>query len=259
MRRVVGEVDVYVRALQSAKSLADPTPSWRRGRSLPRPRAVVGYIFAARLRRRTGSPHSRPTRCSGLAVFDESPSGPGLDFTDKAEGYDFYPQQTINLFRSSTRSSASVSRNRAASHDHLLSSPRINQHLDAARGRARRAGPCWSCLRDLICWLRSRDANVSEKFRRRPAGRPRRRRRVRFAPSRASSIVLGIVPRIRLIVLQRRERLADDERFDLVVATNIFAYYDAFEQSTALSNAAATPARWDTARTMRSRNCRPSP
>ncbi len=40
-------------------------------------------------------------------------------------------------------------------------------------------------------------------------------------------------------MLQRRERLADDERFDLVVATNIFVYYDAFEQSMALSNVAA--------------------
>ena len=39
-------------------------------------------------------------------------------------------------------------------------------------------------------------------------------------------------------MLQRFEPLAADERFDLVIATNILIYYDAFEQSLALANVA---------------------
>src|SRR6185436_17456328 len=49
---------------------------------------------------------------------------------------------------------------------------------------------------------------------------------------------LAIVAEDLNIVLQRREPPAEDERFDLVIATNIFVYYDPFEQSLALANAA---------------------
>ena len=38
---------------------------------------------------------------------------------------------------------------------------------------------------------------------------------------------------------QLLERPADDDRFDLVVATNVLVYYDAFAQSLALANVAS--------------------
>ena len=38
--------------------------------------------------------------------------------------------------------------------------------------------------------------------------------------------------------MQRLEQASDNERFDLVIATNILIYYDVFEQSLALSNIA---------------------
>jgi len=40
-------------------------------------------------------------------------------------------------------------------------------------------------------------------------------------------------------VLERLAPLPDDERFDLIVATNILVYYSLFEQSLALANIAA--------------------
>ena len=40
------------------------------------------------------------------------------------------------------------------------------------------------------------------------------------------------------IVVQRLDPLASDERFDLVIATNILIYYDLFEQSLAFANVA---------------------
>jgi hypothetical protein len=54
-------------------------------------------------------------------------------------------------------------------------------------------------------------------------------RAIRVVPSIAQSIV----PIEMNIVL---ERLADEDRFDLVIATNVLVYYDAFAQSLALAN-----------------------
>jgi SAM-dependent methyltransferase len=47
-----------------------------------------------------------------------------------------------------------------------------------------------------------------------------------------------ITPRNLNIVIDRLE-LAEAERFDLIVATNVLTYYDPFEQSLALTNIAA--------------------
>ena len=58
--------------------------------------------------------------------------GPGLDFTDKAEGYDFYPVQTIQPFALAD----SLMRVQLAAPDLTIStfdlSPRVNAHLSAA-------------------------------------------------------------------------------------------------------------------------------
>ena len=51
-------------------------------------------------------------------------------------------------------------------------------------------------------------------------------------------VVLTIVPRDLNIVVQR-EPLAPSDRYDLIVATNVLVYYDAFEQSLALANIAS--------------------
>jgi chemotaxis methyl-accepting protein methylase len=40
------------------------------------------------------------------------------------------------------------------------------------------------------------------------------------------------------IIVERLDPLADQERFDLIVATNILVYYDAFDQALALANVA---------------------
>ena len=50
--------------------------------------------------------------------------------------------------------------------------------------------------------------------------------------------MLAIGPEDLNIVLQRREPLRVEDRFDLVIATNVLVYYDVFEQSLALVNVA---------------------
>jgi predicted TPR repeat methyltransferase len=61
-----------------------------------------------------------------------------------------------------------------------------------------------------------------------------RTRSVRIQPG----VVRSIVPRDLNLVIDRLP-VGDDERFDLIVATNVLVYYDLFEQALAASNAAA--------------------
>ena len=52
------------------------------------------------------------------------------------------------------------------------------------------------------------------------------------------AVVLACEP-VDLNIVLERQNLSDGERFDLIVGTNIFVYYDAFEQMLALENAGA--------------------
>ena len=176
--------------------------------------------------------------------------GPGLDFTDKHEGHDFYPPQTIQPFAVID----SLIRLGLADADQVRMttfdlSPRINHHLEAARQGARAGGayvlelprtmdPPWTP--SLVAyWERLGDrigvAGEAVKAVAVPpsAGRVEVRA-VRVRPA----VVMSIVPQDLNIVLQRLEPLPADERFDLIIATNILAYYDVFEQSLALVNVA---------------------
>jgi len=59
-------------------------------------------------------------------------------------------------------------------------------------------------------------------------------RAVRIRPD----VVLSLQP-VDLNIVLERINLAEADRFDLIVGTNIFIYYDAFERSLALENAGA--------------------
>jgi len=176
--------------------------------------------------------------------------GPGLDFSDKAEGYDFYPQQTIQPFALID----SLTRLGLAAPDDLRVttldlSPRVNQHLAAALERARRGEPYVLQLPladdeparqwqpDLISYWQKFGDRIGEEVAAIPvpasAGNVRLRA-VRVRPG----VVLSMTPQDLNIVLERLE-LAAAERFDVIVATNILVYYSAFEQALALSNASA--------------------
>ena len=173
--------------------------------------------------------------------------GPGLDFTNKADGYDFYPQQSIQPFALID----SLLRLGLAPGDGLRVttfdlSPRINEHLTAARARAARGqaypihlpldrAEAWRS--DLLTFWRTVGSQIADDG---PTGAGPwsddevavRALRVRSSP------VLAIEPRDLNIVVQRLV-LDADARFDLIVATNVLVYYDRFEQSLAMANAAA--------------------
>jgi hypothetical protein len=171
--------------------------------------------------------------------------GPGLDFTDKLEGHDFYPQQTSQPFAvidSLIRLGLARSDQYQATTFDL--SQRINHHLEAARERARAGGAYALQLpRDadlawapgLVAFWRRLGDRVGEETRAVTAPPNTARVEVRAVGVRPA-VVLSIVPMDLNIVLQRLEPLAAEEQFDLIVATNVLAYYDVFEQSLAFVN-----------------------
>jgi hypothetical protein len=169
--------------------------------------------------------------------------GPGLDFTDKLEGYDFYPQQTIQPFAVID----SLMRYGLADPDGVDVvafdlSARVLQHVGAARARAQQGMPYTVVLphntdrpwTPALVDYWGRFGNFIGEAGKGPA-----------APSGAGhvdvrsvavrpEVVRSMTARDVNIVLERPEI----EPFDLVIATNILIYYGVFEQSLALSNIA---------------------
>jgi len=168
--------------------------------------------------------------------------GPGLDFTDKLGGYDFYPEQTIQPFAlmdSLLRLDlAGDGRVEIAAFD---LSPRVLRHLELARERARAGIPYSLVLpRDTD---RAWTAELLEYWRRlgnwvgsetKPVAPPQGAGRVEVRTMLVRpSAVLSVTPVDLNIVTERI-----DAQFDLVIATNILLYYDVFEQSMAAMNIA---------------------
>jgi hypothetical protein len=170
--------------------------------------------------------------------------GPGLDFSDKAEGFDFYPQQSIqpfavvdSLLRLGLARADSV---RLTTFD---LSPRVNQHLESAQRRAANGqayvlqlpldlnDPAHEWHPDLVSYWRHFGDQIGREV---PP--------VRVAPASVQMRAVSVRPRL-VATLQVRDvnivlERTDDAPFDLIVATNILVYYDPFEQSLAVANIA---------------------
>jgi SAM-dependent methyltransferase len=180
--------------------------------------------------------------------------GPGLDFSDKNEdaSYDYYPQQTLQpfaLYDSLLR--LGLAKSKAVSMSIFDISPRVIDHIQRARERARmNTGYVLQVPRevtrradqdpwpaDLIAYWRALGDRVGAEVA--PITPPNvfqglETRAVRIRPD----VVLNLQP-VDLNIVLERSKLPEADRFDLIVGTNIFIYYDAFERSLALENAGA--------------------
>ena len=170
--------------------------------------------------------------------------GPGLDFTDKAAGYDFYPQQTLQPF---ALLDTLLRLGLAKPEDLQLTafdvSPRIHDHLAQARQRAQRGLPYVVQLPldstaqwkpEMLAYWQGFGVQIGKPV---AAG---------ALPSGLASLqmrAVAVQPQwVRKIsstdlnVVWQRADASTEAVYDLIVATNILVYYDVFEQSLALSN-----------------------
>ena len=247
--RVLAELDKNERALESAKQLGDPNAELATYLTLFRERGLssdTSVLPAFAIEQALETIKAQGVLGAG-SVRRVAIVGPGLDFANKADGYDFYPQQTIQPFAAID----SLIRLGLAKPGELRLttfdlSPRVNQHIEAARQRTRGGSsymlhlplsgeePWNPAVVEYWQRLGDRIGTQGEALTAPPGAGTIRVRAVRVNPA----VVTSIVPRDLNIVLERLEPLATDERFDLVIATNILVYYDVFEQSLALVNVA---------------------
>ena len=176
--------------------------------------------------------------------------GPGLDFVNKQEGVDFYPPQTVQPFAVLD----SLLRLGLASADNVELytmdiSSRVNLHIEAARrnavqGRSYTVQLPWytegrmtpEFRANFIQYWQRLGAKIGEPVAPIPVPASATgfdTRAVKIRPS----VVTHIKPVDMNIVFQRLP-LPPEERFDLIIGTNIFLYYGGFEQSLARVNVA---------------------
>ena len=170
--------------------------------------------------------------------------GPGLDFTDKDSGFDYYPLQTLQPFALVD----SLLRLEMARTSDLeitvfdISNPALD-HLAQAIGRARLGQPY---TMQLVLDRSSTWTNGAVDYWRRLGDRVGSKTTPMPAPSQIQNIdrrAVQIRPEIvkllqpqPLNVISQHVEAPAGKRFDLIVATNVFLYYDRFELALAMLN-----------------------
>jgi hypothetical protein len=171
--------------------------------------------------------------------------GPGLDFADKDVGFDFYPQQTLQPFAVlDALKRLDLASSPTDPEIVLLDiSPRVVDHVKQARARAARnigytlnlplpkSTPWLPEVRRYWQTFGDRIATPFQAPSSKAIADAAELRAVRARPSavqRMSAVDMNIVT----------HRLGG-EAFDLVIATNVFIYYDVLEQALAMSNVEA--------------------
>jgi hypothetical protein len=245
--RMLNEQESYAKTLESARLLGDSSREFAERSKLYRARGLSSdtsllpnFAIEKSLEEIKSQGLLAPGSVRRVAVV-----GPGLDFTDKQDGYDFYPQQTIQPFAIID----TLLRLGLAKPNHLQVttfdlSPRINDHLTRSRQRAK-SGQSYTVqlpYDDAAAW-KPETIRYWNRFGDRigtpvpPVATPPVAAGLKVRAVRIRSAVVGLItPQDLNIVLQQMNRTGE-EGFDLIIATNILIYYDVFEQSLALANA----------------------
>ena len=171
--------------------------------------------------------------------------GPGLDFADKDVGFDFYPQQTLQPFAVlDSIKRLGLGPSPAGPEIVLLDiSPRIIDHVTQARARAvkgigytlhlplPRATP-W--LPEVRKYWETFGNQIGA-----PAQASASKAILDQVELRAARATPAAVRRLSIADLNIVTERLDGEAFDLVIATNVFIYYDVLEQALAMTNVEA--------------------
>jgi hypothetical protein len=249
LRRYLEERTAIVGSAVHAPALHDPTTGLADQATIFRDRGLasdtlfwINFAIDQALAEMKAAGALRPRSVRRAAII-----GPGLDFADKQEGYDFYPQQTIQPFALiESIGRAGLATRLGVGITAFDVSRAVLDHLESARARADAgAGYTVALPRNLDQPWTADLVRFRERFGDeigRPEGAPPpppnagnvEVRSVLFPPP----VTRAIVPRDLNVVVQRAEPAAG-EGFDLIVATNILLYYDVFEQSLAAANIAA--------------------
>jgi SAM-dependent methyltransferase len=172
--------------------------------------------------------------------------GPGLDFVDKQEGFDFYEPQSLQPFTlADSLLQCGLATRNTLSITTIDISPRVNGHLRAA---VRRANDRRAAYRLVLPWNPDNVSGEATAYWKR-AGAQVGRAFTAPAPrgmpgvlARGIAVSPEIVSRIQPVdasIVSDRLALSEERHFDFVLASNVLVYYDTFEQTLALASVAA--------------------
>jgi hypothetical protein len=172
--------------------------------------------------------------------------GPGLDFTDKRDGFDFYPRQTIQPF-AMLEAVARVGLGKAEKIFVVTAdlNPAVNAHVAALAQRGlnrqsyvvqlpRQISAAWS-EEAIDYWKHFGDALGAPV---KPLPVPASLQDVTM---RAVAIRPEFAARFKgydLNAVTQTMDIPDGQKFDLVIATNVLVYYDLFQQALAMTSIA---------------------
>src|SRR5271166_1174313 len=176
--------------------------------------------------------------------------GPGLDFANKEYGNDFYPPQTIQPFAViDSLARLGIADPKSLELFTLDISSNVNLHVQRAK-KAALAGKSYTVQlpwNSAVPWSQEYLANFTKYWQALgdqigtttapvtvpvPVARDVHLRAVTIRPQ----VVARITPVDMNVVFQRLPGSTPDHQFDLIIGTNIFIYYGAFEQSLARAN-----------------------
>jgi len=176
--------------------------------------------------------------------------GPGLDFANKEYGNDFYPPQTIQPFAViDSLARLGIADPKSLELFTLDISSNVNLHVQRAK-KAALAGKAYTVQlpwNSAVPWSQEYLANFTKYWQALgdqigtatapvavpvPVAKDIHLRAVTIRPQ----VVARITPVDMNVVFQRLPGSTPDHQFDLIIGTNIFIYYGAFEQSLARAN-----------------------
>jgi hypothetical protein len=170
--------------------------------------------------------------------------GPGLDFADKRDGYDFYPLQTLQPFAVlETVIRLGLAGEGPVDVITLDLNAAVNAHVAQLSSRGKKGQPYAIQLpRDTSAGWSENAVDYWKQFGT-ILGAPTEPLRVPDALPSLDSRAVTIRPEyaarmtpIDLNIVAQTTDLPDGDGFDLLVATNILVYYDLFQQALAMAN-----------------------
>jgi hypothetical protein len=170
--------------------------------------------------------------------------GPGLDYTDKDQGYDYYPPQCIQPFAvidSILKLKLATKRNLKI--DTYDLSPKVNSHIVGLSVKAKKNQPYQIQL------PLSSDTNWSPEFvnywsafgnfigkQNAPLAVPQNLKRLKLRAVSVNSEYLAKITPFDTNIVVQSPALLEKDKYDLIIGTNIFVYYSEFEKALIMKN-----------------------
>jgi hypothetical protein len=248
LRRLVAEQRSYQEKLKESEAAGDPAAKLLARGTLFQERGLSAdtsllpnYALEDTLKTMLRKGAIQPGSMRRILVI-----GPGLDFTDKRDGYDFYPVQTIQPF-AMLEAVARLGLGKAEEISVVTEdlNAGVNAHVARMAERGRAGQPYTVQLPRLVSAEWSPEAVAYWQKFGEVLGRPVKPLPVPATVTDVTTRAVAIRPRYAaqmhgydMNVVTQTMDVPEGQGFDLVVATNVLVYYDLFQQALAMGSIA---------------------